>query len=169
MNPLLKSSLFFGFLGIDNIILSLDSKMDTSIRVASGVVLAFKLTVLILAIYFLTAKTPGHVKCSCSGTEETHYPDGYKSPVQSVESCETWNSKEFRTWYESQYQSKPTTKKQFVVACKEYSKYYVESQTQMKRRVGIWMLMFVGLIWFGGIVFQKNKKLFFSRIKWAYE
>jgi hypothetical protein len=137
MNPLLKSSLFFGFLGIDNIILSLDSKMDTSIRVASGVVLAFKLTVLILAIYFLTAKTPEHVKCSCS-----------------VESCETiWNSKEFRTWYESQYQSKPTTKKQFVVACKEYGK-YVESRKKQKRGITLLMLAFVGLFWFGGIVFQ---------------
>ena len=145
-----------GPLGLDNLVLSLDSKMATSTRVTSGFVLALKLTALGFAIYFLTAKKPDiEPYLSCRSCSEKHYQDGYQSPVESCEGGEwdtTWNSKEFRTWYESQYtQSKPTTRNQFVRACKKYG-VYVENRKNQLNSQGHIALIAIGILWVAGMV-----------------
>lgn len=140
-----------GPLGLDNLVLSLDSKMATSTRLTSGFVLALKWTALVLAIVFLTAKKPDiepYLSCrSC------HYQGGYQSPVESCEGewDTTWNSKEFQTWYESQYtQSKPT-RNQFVGACKKYGE-YVEKRTNELYSQGQIVLIAIGILWVAGMV-----------------
>ena len=125
-----------GPLGLDNVVLSLDSKMTTPTRITSGVLLALKLTALILAIVFLTMKRPG----------KHFYVHECKYSWEAA-----WSSKEFRTWYNQEYETEPTTKTQANLACEKYGDYVRDRENQLNSRGQI-MLMIIGALWIAGIV-----------------
>lgn len=151
-----------GPLGIDNVLLCLDSKMSTQTRVTSGLMLALKLGLLITVIVLSSTKLDinpsiecnsavyGHGRsCSFTGQEwDTLIPPS--GPENCPEYKAVLNSKDFRTWYKKQEYlgaDLPTTGAQFNQACREYM-----SAREKQHHTVQHLSIVVGVVWIIGIV-----------------
>lgn len=151
-----------GALGIDNVLLCVDSKMSTQTRVTSGIMLALKLGFLITLIVLSSTMLDINpsIECdsvlfgggkSCLFTEQemkTLIPPS--GPEKCPEYKAVLNSKDFRTWYKKQEYLQadlPTTGEQFRQACSEYS------STRKKQHSNHQFIMLsIGMIWIIGLV-----------------
>ena len=145
-----------GALGIDNVLLCIDSKMSTQTRVTSGIMLALKLGLLITVIVLSSTKLDINPSIECDSRNCSFTKQEWDTliPPSGPENCPKYkavlNSKDFRTWYKKQEYlgaDLPTTGAQFSQACRDYS-YAREKQQMTVEQLSI----VVGVIWIIGIV-----------------
>lgn len=149
-----------GPLGIDNILLSLDSKMPTTTRVTSGVLLFLKVAAIVVLVVLGQTKKPDlRPSLACRECKRTE-----RNKDESVIWCDentygskpwedTWNNKEFRTWYRNQgyLRPMPRTVNEFAQACNAYT----EDAKKRQDDLDGWMYFLVGMVvilWVVGIV-----------------
>ncbi len=151
-----------GALGIDNVLLCLDSKLSTETRVTSGIMLALKLGLLITVIVLSSTMLDINASIEC---DSAVYGQGRSCsftgqewdtliPPSGPENCPEYkavlNSKDFRTWYKKQeylQAEMPTTGEQFNQACREYM-----SARKKQHMTNQQLSIVVGVIWIIGLV-----------------